>query len=125
MTEKENVQVALEGGIPEHTPLFWNGGQLMVSSVIGNMPVPGTAEGYDWWGVHWTACEEACGAFAPTAGRPPVITDITRWREQVKVPDISGIDWEAAAARDTAHLDPNKVTIFTGWPTVFLSGSIS
>lgn len=114
MTEKENVQVALEGGIPEHTPLFWNGGQLMVSSVIGNMPVPGTAEGYDWWGVHWTACEEACGAFSPTAGRPPVITDITRWREQVKLPDISGIDWEAAAARDTAHLDPNKVTNFYG-----------
>ena len=90
MTERENVQIALDGGIPEHTPLFWNGGQLMVSSVIGNMPVPGTKEGYDWWGVHWTACEEAAGAFAPTAGRPPVITDRTAHR---RINAISTPSW--------------------------------
>ena len=114
MTERELVQTALEGGTPEYTTLFWTGGQLMISTVIGNMPVPGTPGGYDWWGVHWTACEEAGGAFAPTAGRPPVITDIENWREELKIPDISGIDWEAAAARDTSWLDPNKLTNFYG-----------
>lgn len=114
MTEKENVQVALDGGIPEHTTLFWNGGQLMVSSVLGNMPIPGMKEGYDWWGVHWTACEEAGGAFAPTVGRPPIIEDIECWKDQVKFPDISNIDWKAAAARDTANLDPNKISNFYG-----------
>ena len=114
MTERELIQKALDGGTPEHTTLFWTGGQFMVSSVIGNMPVPGTPEGYDWWGVHWTACEEAGGAFAPTAGRPPVVSDIANWRKEVKIPDISGIDWEAAAARDTAHLDPDKLTNFYG-----------
>ena len=114
MTEKENLRIALEAGIPEHTPLFWVGGQMMISTVIGNMPIPGSKEGYDWWGVHWTACEEAGGAFAPTAGRKPILTDIENWREEVKFPDISGIDWEAAAARDTAYLDPNKLTNFYG-----------
>ncbi|MBI4856228.1 MAG: hypothetical protein HY818_05785 [Acetobacterium woodii] len=114
MTQKENVQVALDAGIPEHTTVFWTGGQLMISSVLGNMPILGMKEGYDWWGVHWTACKEAGGAFAPTVGRPPIISDIESWREQVKFPDISGIDWEAAAARDTAHLDPDKVTNFYG-----------
>ena len=114
MTEKALVQVALEGGTPEHTTLFWTGGQFMISSVLGNMPIPGTPGGYDWWGVHWSACEEAAGAFCPTVGHPHVISDITKWREEVRFPDISGIDWEAAAARDTSYLDPNKVTNFYG-----------
>ena len=114
MTERELVQVALDGGIPEHTTLFWTGGQMMVSSAIGNMPIPGTPGGYDWWGVHWTSCPEAGGAFAPTAGRAPVISDIENWKEQLTIPDISGIDWEAAAVRDTSYLDPNKLTNFFG-----------
>lgn len=113
MTEKENLQIALDGGQPEHTSCFWAGGQLMISTVIGNMPAFGQAEGYDWWGVHWTFSPDAL-AFTPTAGRKPVLSDITNWREELKIPDISGIDWEAAAARDTATLDPNKLTNFYG-----------
>lgn len=86
----------------------------MICSVIGNIPQLGLKEGYDWWGVHWTATEDTGGMFSPTVGMPYVLTDITKWREQVKIPDISGIDWEAAAARDTAYLDPNKLTNFYG-----------
>lgn len=114
MTERENIEIALNGGIPEHTPVFWAGGQLMISSVICNCPAFGTKEGYDWWGVHWTATDNTGGMFTPTVGYPPVLTDITKWREQVKFPDISNIDWEAAAKRDTARLDPNKLTDFYG-----------
>lgn len=113
-TEKENLMTALDGGIPDHVPCFWAGGQLMISSVIQNVPPFGTPEGYDWWGVHWTATENSGGMFTPTVGRKPVLTDITKWREQVKFPDISGIDWEEAARRDRAWLDPDKLTDFYG-----------
>ena len=67
----------------------------MISSVICNCPAFGTKEGYDWWGVHWTATDNTGGMFTPTVGYPPVLTDITKWREQVKFPDISNIDWES------------------------------
>ena len=86
----------------------------MISSVICNCPAFGTKEGYDWWGVHWTATDNTGGMFTPTVGYPPVLTDITKWRAQVKFPDISNIYWEAAAKRDTARLDPNKLTDFYG-----------
>ena len=114
MTERERLTLALEGGKPDRVPCFWAGGQLMVSSVIGNMPPMGQPEGYDWWGVHWTATENTGGMFSPTVGVAPVLTDITKWREQVKFPDISDIDWEEAAKRDTSYLDPNKLTVFYG-----------
>lgn len=114
MTEKEALQAVLDGEKADFVPNLFFGGQLMLSSVLGNLPAIGLREGYDWWGVHWTACEEAGGMFTPTAGRAPVISDICNWREELKLPDISGIDWEAAAARDKANLDPNKLTIFFG-----------
>lgn len=115
MTEKENLRIALDGGKPDHLPNMLVGGQIMTSSVIRNYAPLGSPEGgYDWWGVHWTSCAESGWMPTPTVGRPPVISDITKWREEVKFPDLSEIDWEAAAAKDCAHLDPNKLTNFFG-----------
>jgi hypothetical protein len=114
MTEKECFEVAMDGGIPEHTPCFWSSAQLGFSSVIGNIPAIGTQSGYDWWGVHWTATENTFGMFTPTVGYGPVLKDITKWKEEVKFPDISGIDWEAAAARDTAGWDRSRAVDFYG-----------
>lgn len=114
MTEAENLRIALDGGTPHHTPCFWAGASIAISSVIGNIIPPGMTEGYDWWGVHWTANEYAGGNCTPTAGKPTVITDITKWREQVHFPDIDAIEWEAAAARDAAFVDPEKVSVFFG-----------
>ena len=114
MTEKENLQIALDGGKPDHVPCFWAGGQLMISTVVGNIPPLGQPSGYDWWGVHWTATENSGGMFSPSVGVPFVLSDITKWREEVKFPDISNINWEEAAARDTSWLDPNKLTNFYG-----------
>ena len=114
MTEAENLRIALDGGMPHHTPCYWAGASIAISTVIGNIPAPGQKEGYDWWGVHWTACEEAGGNFSPTANAPTVITDITKWKEQVRFPDIDSIDWEVAAARDAFMVDPEEVSIFFG-----------
>jgi hypothetical protein len=68
----------------------------MFVSPMGERPPLGVSEGYDTWGVHLTASDAAGGAFTPTPTVPPVLTDITRWREQVKFPDYDGVDWDAA-----------------------------
>lgn len=115
MTAQENLRIALDGGVPESLPCFFVGSQIMTSSVIQNLPPLGQKEGYDWWGVHWTASDSASGNYSPTVGVPYLLTDITKWREQVKFPDISGIDWEAVAAKDTQRIDRNNVTIFMGF----------
>ena len=68
----------------------------------------GIEGGKDWFGVEWQ--------FVPEAGAPmvkpgtQVITDITKWREQVIFPDLEAIDWAAAAAAETASWDKeNKI----------------
>jgi len=43
--------------------------------------------------------------YAPDVRNPPLLDDITRWREVVRFPDIDALDWEAAASKDTANVD--------------------
>ena len=63
--------------------------------------------GYDWWGQHWTY-EPGVQGQMPTPGYR-VITDITKWQEEVKFPDLDAPDWEGDAQ------DPERpVTIRTG-----------
>ena len=61
-----------------------------------------TEPGYDLWGVRWIP--------QPLAGQmvdektPPLISDITQWRSQVKIPDpYSAYDWEEVAKTRSAH----------------------
>lgn len=100
MNEKENILLAFEGKKPEWTPCFWNGAQIILSTAVLNIPQLGSKEGYDWFGVHWTATEDTGGMFTPTVGMPVPLTDIELWRDQVKFPDLSAIDWEETAKRD-------------------------
>ncbi len=58
--------------------------------------------GYDLWGVRWIP--------QPFTGQmvdektPPLISDITKWREQVKIPDPeTAYDWEKVARERSAH----------------------
>ncbi len=61
-------------------------------------------DGYDWFGVHWTYQPETSSPMV-TAGRPYVITDITRWDEQVKFPDLSAVDFKSCAEKETRGWD--------------------
>lgn len=112
MTEQENLRTALDGGNPEHIPCFWAGGQIVTSSVIGNLPSFEHTEGYDAFGVHWTATESSGWMFSPTVGVPYVLEDVTEWKEKVRFPDIDAIDWEAAGKKDMANVDSNRLTNF-------------
>ena len=68
-------------------------------------------DGYDWFGVHWTY-DPVAGAPVPTTGIPFVITDLEHWREQVKFPKLSEIDWEKAGQEETAGWDrENKISV--------------
>lgn len=66
----------------------------------------------DWFGVEYIF-EPGVGAAMPDPSKPKILTDITKWREQVVFPDLDNMDWETAAAMDhVAELDrENKVIV--------------
>lgn len=67
------------------------------------------AGGKDWFGVEWEFVPLVLASMVKPGTK--VLTDITKWREQVHFPDLDAIDWEAAAARETAGWDrENKIS---------------
>ena len=64
----------------------------------------------DAWGVQWLLQEGQPGPIHDESV-PPVLEDVTRWREKVSFPDLDQIDWEAAASKGTAKWDrTNKIS---------------
>lgn len=84
MTEKENALIALRGGKPKWVPCYF-GITALSSPYAGERLQRGLSSGYDEYGVHWTATESASGTATPSQ-QTPVLTDVTRWRQQVKFP---------------------------------------
>ncbi len=58
-----------------------------------------TEDKIDMFGVKWVATKETGGALLPEPNNF-ILNDIRKWRDVVKVPDISGIDWETMAKKD-------------------------
>ena len=63
---------------------------------VGYTNIPGVAK--DWFGQSWTY-EPKIKAANPTPGIH-LVPDITRWKEYMKFPDLSKLDWEGHAAVD-------------------------
>lgn len=105
LSYKENMLLVLQHKEPEYMPMIddFNNG---FSSVVRETGNDRTKPGQDWFGQYWTF-EPTIGGFNPT---PDVhlITDITKWKEQMPFPDLDAIDWAAAAEKDTANWDRDK-----------------
>lgn len=102
LSAKENLLRAIHHDGPQWVP---NG---MESVVLIDAPVverPSSA-GHDAFGVHWSYQEDAEGGTFPTHGMHPV-TDLSRWRQQVTIPDVEAMDWEAVAA-SAAEIDRDE-----------------
>lgn len=114
ITEKENYKLLLRGEIPEFLPKYRMMDWLVRPSLFLDMKGPGGYE-IDEFGVEYTTTEASMGARMPAPGRV-LLRDIRKWRDIIKTPDISQVDWEALAAKDLADKDikNNPVCIFAG-----------
>ena len=98
LTEKENYLMTLRGEVPEWVPRNMyaspghppDTGMAMPSIMFGEMTPTGRK---DIWGVEFVATKETGGMALPVPGKF-LLDDITKWRDVIKAPDISGIDWE-------------------------------
>lgn len=125
ITEKENILRFYKHELPErmmnpqymHTILGY--GYLerpLEPRIVKPLRLEPKKYGYtvsmqDWFGVEY-AVEPASGSM-PDTTKPYILTDITKWREQVKFPDLDAYDWEAAAKFDHADMidRENKVVV--------------
>jgi hypothetical protein len=107
LTPKENYLKIMRHETPEWIPApRMDTNPMMVMTHIERYY--GTESGYDGFGVHWTYVP-AGWAPMPTVGRV-LMNDITKWREQVKFPDLDSYDWEAGGAEALKNYDENKIS---------------
>lgn len=90
MTPKENLLRAIRHEGPEWVP---NGMEAVVTIGAPVVERPGRT-GPDAFGVRWALEEGAQGGTYPAHGGNPV-RDLRAWREQVTMPEVESLDWEA------------------------------
>ena len=85
--------------------------------VIQGAKYDGPVGGNDMFGIYWEYVPSARGSIVRPGN--PTLTDITKWKEVIKFPDVDSWDWEGSA-RDNKDFLVNStryqnVCIFTGW----------
>jgi hypothetical protein len=103
ITPKENYLLTLRGEVPEYVPRYTFGpmpGQNEpVATHMFEPPILNQHRinmgGKDIWGVNYVPTAETGNALLPEPGNFILSLDrIASWRDVLKAPDISGIDWE-------------------------------
>ncbi len=104
----ENYMRMLNHEIPEWVPIWTVGLPLYIEEPMPLIPVgpsitaphmPPDSDGIDLFGVKWVGTEETGGAKLPEPNNF-ILDDITKWRDVIKVPDFSDVDWEKEAKKD-------------------------
>ena len=116
MTERENALIALNHGVPEWVP--WRGDSTYM---VGSTTVHENGQvddykrgigGMDDWGVEWILPNPDAKGQAFPLHKTFVMDDITKWREQVRIPDVDAMDWEGAPARELADYHGDKLLVY-------------
>ena len=114
MTERDNLlHVLKRTGEAQWVPILPDCARILNPVPVRDRPEPGI-DGKDWFGCHWTYDTVVLG-FAQTPGYPLPLTDLSKWKEQIKFPDLEAMDWETVAKRDLADFDREEqaLLIFT------------
>lgn len=113
MTERENALIAIHHGKPEWVPCFYDAYFPMGSSLLNNTGELGKG-GLDMFGVNWLVTPDT-GFQAIPDPTQHLITDITKWRDFIRFPDLDVMDWEGAAKEDLANYNrEEKLLCFFG-----------
>lgn len=123
LTNKENYMRVLRREVPESIPNAAY--QLCYPSYLKKDRNP-DGSGFDYFGVEYVTSERSgfAGGFIPKPG-VFMIHDITTWRDIVKIPDLSGVDWEKMAADDLKQYDRSKGPIMSDSVTGFFQALIN
>ncbi len=121
LTPKENYLRTLEGEIPEYTPSWFDPYMRPLNDELltpNNLP-----DGKPYitsLGVEYVASKDLNNGAMPAPGKV-VITDITKWRDQLKIRDVTGRDWEGYYKKLSEGIDRNNVCIAVDGGDYFLT----
>ena len=117
MTEKENYLKLIRGEQPEWVPKFTfavSNGRYAPTAMVspGIMSYHRTEPGIikDIWGVAHVPVEEAGGGKIPEPDNF-ILKDIRQWRDIIKAPDISSIDFEGEAKAALEKINRNETAV--------------
>ena len=104
LTEKENYLMCLRGEQPEWIPHVSMdpaipGPSAGVGPSITARKVDADGRMWDIWGVELITSKEAAGGMIPKTW-DFLLDDVTKWRDVIKAPDLTGVDWEQMAKHD-------------------------
>jgi hypothetical protein len=60
---------------------------------------------WDGFGVHWVTADAVAGGLIPEPGKF-LLKDITRWKKDVTIPKVTGLDWQKLADLELAMPSP-------------------
>ena len=115
LTEKQNYLMTLAGEVPEWVPrnLYASPGHAPATAWMapGFLNEKRTPEGgFDIWGVEYVTTKETGYMALPKPGQF-ILDDIRKWRDVIKAPDISHIDWERMAKKDLERVDREQTAV--------------
>lgn len=82
--------------------------------VIEAQPYPGEKGGKDIFGIPWTYIPVAGGSMV-APGTPPLLEEVSQWREKVVFPDIDQWDWAGSAEANKPFFEANKDKVIITW----------
>jgi hypothetical protein len=106
MTEKDNFKLLLSGQMPEFIPTY-NMFAWRFYPKFGTDRMKPDGSGFDCFGVEYATAKEADGASIPAPGKY-ILDDITKWRDIIKTPDTSNVDWETFVKHDLENRDSDN-----------------
>ncbi|MBQ8307083.1 MAG: hypothetical protein IJX90_12805 [Blautia sp.] len=110
ITPKENMLRMLKGEMP-----LWVPNQSIDNNAIQPLVMPDAMArnfgGVDWFGIQWTY-EPLSKAAMVTPGTR-ALSDIENWKEEIKWPDLSAIDWKKDYEDNYKHrISPDRFSYF-------------
>lgn len=106
MTKREQLLEVYKHKNTGYVPCFFTDFDFSKPAEINERPEQG---GVDWFGVEWQFVPEVLAPMVKPGTKR--LTDICNWKEELVFPDLNSIDWEAAAAKETAKWDrENKIS---------------
>lgn len=120
-TNKENYLRLLRGQPTDSIPKFSFANMVGPSVLSKNQDA--NRAGFDCFGVEYVY-EPNIGGSIPVPGKF-MIDDVTKWREYVKIPDLSDVNWEAMAKEDLKRINTETEPVVASFITGFFQNFIN
>jgi hypothetical protein len=111
LTPKENYLMVLSGEIPEYVPSHFEPyNDILWNDDFGTPVFAPDGPKYSPWGVKYVGTGEIGGGAIPEPNNF-ILSDIRKWRDVIKNPDINSVDFESYYKKETEDKDRANTAI--------------